>query len=791
MRKLCPALPLILFCALMGYVPAHAGRRTPARPATHPKAAHSSGLRPLTTVAQVRALSSAAAAASRPVTLHAVVTYYQPVEGQIFAQDATGGVYILPPQEFPVLRPGDEVVIQGTTQASFSTDIQSVSLRLERKTSLPAAMGAGYAQMMGGSLDCRLVRLSGVVRSATLQAPPDALPPGLPQALAPQPYFLIDLLTEGGYVHVHMEGVKGLNPLSLLDAEVEITGVAGGFFDGKMRDIGAQLWVASASQMTVLRRAGSNPADLPLTPIDRVMTAYRVRDLSRRVRVEGAVTLSQPGLREVLQSPQGQAILIHSDDQSPLRLGQVVDAIGFPDPSGYSESLSRAYLLPAGRFHEVHPVAAGWDDALRGRYPYQLVSMEGTLAAEVHERHQDTLVIQAGEHAFSAVLPRTIWNRDSEAPPLPDLPIGSRVRITGVCFVQAGGPWNAERWFELQMRAPDDVTILSPSSWLTVRHLFYLMGGLLILTVGALVRAVDLQTKLRGQTEKIRLSVEAEAARQRRTALLEKERGRVLEAINGVSDLDPVLRMILNFIRSQLPGSTCWCLLANGTRIGDVIREAPEILLVQRDICSGTGERLGSLVIASPEDWDSHGVEILEMGASLAALAIDKRQLYDTLIHRSQYDQLTNAANRFLLESRLDETLVEAARRKTRFALVYIDLDQFKQVNDVYGHRVGDIFLQQVAERFSEKLRGMDTLARVGGDEFIALIPVVRSRAEVVEIAQRLLHAFETPFRIDDCSIQGAASVGFAIYPEDGRAKEELKRVADAAMYASKMSLAE
>jgi diguanylate cyclase (GGDEF)-like protein len=111
-------------------------------------------------------------------------------------------------------------------------------------------------------------------------------------------------------------------------------------------------------------------------------------------------------------------------------------------------------------------------------------------------------------------------------------------------------------------------------------------------------------------------------------------------------------------------------------------------------------------------------------------------------------------------------------------------------VNDLFGHRIGDLYLQQVAERFSEKLRGMDTLARVGGDEFIALIPVVRNRLEVQEITERLTHCFDAPFRIDGYSISGTASIGIAIYPEDGLTKDELKRVADSAMYSHKPGVA-
>lgn len=776
-------LVLLLACTMMARaLPPSSGSapapvRFPQAPAPHV----------LTSVAQIRALSQAQADRALPIELHAIVTYYRVAEDQVFVQDATGGIFVLTPPSPPLLRAGDQVLIRGTTFPGFATNIMATEMRLEGKPGLPQPVAADYEQMMGSTLDCRVVRLRGTVRSAYLQTPPAAGTDQQPE----HPYLLIDLLMDGGYVHVRMDGVQGLEPLSLLDAQVEVTGVAGGFFDGKMRPIGAELWVADAKQLRVLKPARRDPANLPLTPVERVLSAYRLQDRNRRVRVEGSVTLYQPGLRLVLQNAQGQAILVHSFDQSPLRLGQIVDAIGFPDPSGYSEALNRAYLLPTNGMHTIEPVSVDWDDALRGRHPYEIVSMEGTLAAEVHERHQDTLIIQTGSHVFSAILPRTIWNTDLDGAPLPDHPLGSRVRVTGVCFVQAGGPWNTERWFELQMRSPEDVTILAAAPWWTVRHLLYLSAALLALMLAALIWAAVLQKKVRRQTEQIRLGAEAEADRERRIAHLEKERGRVLEAINSVGDLDEVLLAILNLIRTRLPGSACWYELADGTRIGEPAPQDTTTLLVRHDILSGAGEPVGSLVITGAESWHSSDRETLELGASLAALAIDKRRLYDTLLHRSQYDQLTNAANRFLLESRLDETLLCARQNNTRFALIYIDLDDFKRVNDLYGHRVGDILLQQVTERFSEKLRGMDTLARVGGDEFIALIPAARSRAEVEEIAQRLLCAFDKPFLIDGHSIPAWASVGIALYPEDGLTKEELKRVADTAMYACKPSMAD
>ncbi len=208
----------------------------------------------------------------------------------------------------------------------------------------------------------------------------------------------------------------------------------------------------------------------------------------------------------------------------------------------------------------------------------------------------------------------------------------------------------------------------------------------------------------------------------------------------------------------------------------------------RRDICSSSGERLGVFILdgihASGDALG--GSELLDLGASLAALAIDNRQLYEDLIHRSEYDQLTEVPNRFLLECRISTALASAQRHGQHFALIYIDLDQFKKVNDRHGHRIGDIYLQKVAKRLSDRLRSRDTLARVGGDEFIALIPSVRDRREANDIARRIKDCFASPFFVDDLILNGTASIGVAVYPEDGTEAHELKLVADAAMYASK-----
>jgi diguanylate cyclase (GGDEF)-like protein len=118
--------------------------------------------------------------------------------------------------------------------------------------------------------------------------------------------------------------------------------------------------------------------------------------------------------------------------------------------------------------------------------------------------------------------------------------------------------------------------------------------------------------------------------------------------------------------------------------------------------------------------------------------------------------------------------------------LLYIDLNDFKKVNDLYGHQIGDLYLQEVAVRMKRQLRGADMLARLGGDEFAVLLPTVRNRATVQDIAHRIELCLESPFSFDGHIIHGSASIGIALYPEDGASRDSLLSAADAEMYVNK-----
>jgi hypothetical protein len=617
------------------------GNALAAQTAESPNSSPAGAPQVLTTVAQIRALSDGLVAKALPVELHAIITYYKPGEGQVFVQDSTGGIYVLVQPNPPALHAGDAVVIRGVTVPSYSPNVSATDIRFDHHAQFPKPVPVTWREILQKAADCRYVSIVGIVRAATLQVPSGQS--------SEQPYLLIDLQTQGGLLRLHVEDPLGTDPIRLLDSQVRVEGVAGGVFDGKFQQIGAEMWISSAQHIQVLQPAASDPTKLPLTAINRIMAGYFAQDLSQRVHVRGSLTLYQPGLQMVLETPERQAVLVSSYEQSTLHMGQVVDVVGFPDPHQYSEMLTDASVMPTAETQVIQPVPVLWTDALAGRTPFELVSMEGKLAAEVHERHQDTLIIQTGAHVFSAILPRSVWDRDVQELALPDYRVGSTVRIVGVCIVHAGGPWNTERWFDLQMRSPQDVAVLVAPPWWTVRRLLSLSAALLSLMVAVLFWAMMLQRKVRKQTEQIRLTMESEAARERRIAFLEKERGRVLEAINSMLKLDDVLHMIVRLISTQLEDRSCWCELANGTLLGEPAVAPDFDHVVRRGIYSGAGERLGSLVVSGAEAYQEQAGEALEMGASLAALAIDNRRLYETLIHRSQYDQLTKLNERAVL----------------------------------------------------------------------------------------------------------------------------------------------
>lgn len=165
----------------------------------------------------------------------------------------------------------------------------------------------------------------------------------------------------------------------------------------------------------------------------------------------------------------------------------------------------------------------------------------------------------------------------------------------------------------------------------------------------------------------------------------------------------------------------------------------------------------------------------------------EQKHIQSELNNLAFYDRLTNLPNRRLLDDRLDQSIARAQRDHHKIALLFIDLDKFKPVNDTHGHEVGDMLLKKVAERIQKCLRASDTVARIGGDEFVVLLQIADTVAEAVKVAEKIRAYLEQPFAMDEGQVLDiSSSIGAVIYPDHADNARELLRFGDEAMYKAK-----
>lgn len=164
----------------------------------------------------------------------------------------------------------------------------------------------------------------------------------------------------------------------------------------------------------------------------------------------------------------------------------------------------------------------------------------------------------------------------------------------------------------------------------------------------------------------------------------------------------------------------------------------------------------------------------------------DRKRAEEAIAFQAYHDLLTGLPNRALMLDRLTQAIGQARRVKSQVAVMFLDLDNFKLVNDTLGHMGGDQLLKAVATRLKSCLREVDTCARIGGDEFVLILPLVNGETDTAVIADKILHALESKFEVAGQEIYATVSIGIALYPQDGETPEDLLKQADAAMYHAK-----
>ncbi len=164
----------------------------------------------------------------------------------------------------------------------------------------------------------------------------------------------------------------------------------------------------------------------------------------------------------------------------------------------------------------------------------------------------------------------------------------------------------------------------------------------------------------------------------------------------------------------------------------------------------------------------------------------ERKNMEERMRHMAHYDPLTELPNRALITDRLQQAVAKSRRDKTHMAVMFLDLDKFKPVNDTLGHEVGDLLLKQVAKRLQGCVRASDTVARIGGDEFIVLLNTIDQRQDAAIVAEKMLHALGQPFEVAGHSVEISCSIGVSVYPEQGEDEKLLLINADIAMYHAK-----
>jgi len=355
-----------------------------------------------------------------------------------------------------------------------------------------------------------------------------------------------------------------------------------------------------------------------------------------------------------------------------------------------------------------------------------------------------------------------------------------------------------------------NVSVNPASLEFSVNAPWYLMPAFLILAVAASGTIIYL----------LGLAV-YQFRKQRKSILIERGRTSILELVNSSAPVERVIEALNRLIGEQLPESFSCIHLCAGP---DALELAPNhrlpaelslafaqipigtegalpgrvahghaVLHEKRaqqawafPIISGRDELLGVVTLILPRSSSANPVELLEMCSRLAAVAIEHRQLHDDLVHRSHYDALTGLPNRALLDRRMEEALQSARLNNSPIAIGFIDLDGFKLINDRMGHEIGDLYLKRAAESFRGCLPVSGTLARVGGDEFVFILPGIEEEKELHEIGRKLIDSISQPFRFGKLDAVASCSIGAAVFPKDGTDTGELRRRADEAMYFAK-----
>jgi len=765
-------------------------------------------------LSELKRMSDSEASARKRVTVRAVVTYFDPDWHLLFVQDATAAAFVYSRSLEVRLRPGDLVDVSGVSSpGDFAPVIAEPKVNLVGRSSLPTPFRADLLVGNLAEADSKWCTFRGVVHTAQQQGNHTNLKVG-----AGQTEVMVQLP-----VQIHGE--------DLVDQEISATGVLGVLFNDRRQAVGHQIFVPSAQFLTVVDHEVKQNA---VTAIASLRRYALDADERHSVTLKGTVVMKSAADTIFIQDSSA-GIKVRAAGPVTVADGDKVSVRGFVLAGDYSPALEDAVVTRDASGDLPKPTVVSARSALAGTYESGYVSMRGTLTAINSDRESTTLVLNDKGTFFDAIGP--------SSSDLTSLRVGSEVEVRGVCQVLVDRFPFSIHGFTLAFDSPDSVQVIRLGSWWDSRKIAWALVLIVVLAAAASLWAALLRRQVEIQTHELQDSLESK----RKARQFDVARNEVLESIAGNAPLPESMERLAVALQEQIANSICAIVLPpdgksfmNGKPAPVLIAPSvpehvqPALLPVLSSVLvspaasgdlkygdlktdhdlmasllqalrsaglpfhdgqatvvfSGSGTAAGLLLLflknPLPAETESGRQNILQSASRLVALARDHRHMQERLLHEARHDALTGLPNRSVAEDRLEQALARATRRQKLFAVLCIDLDGFKAINDNLGHHAGDELLQAVATRLRSRVRHSDTVARIGGDEFLAIIEDCSGDPAAQAVAESLIAALQDPVLIEGQTLSISGSIGIAMYPADGKNAALLKRNADQAMYFAK-----
>jgi diguanylate cyclase (GGDEF)-like protein len=762
-------------------------------------------------LAELKHLSVAAASAQRRVTVRAVVTYVDTAWGLLFVQDETAAAYVDFHNIDIHLQPGDLVDISGVSGAGrYAPQIDQPHIAFVRRAHLPEPLEMNLLQENMAEADSKWCRIRGVVHTAHDQDGRTILEIG------------------AGPSDVSIQLPVPIHSEQLLDREVAVTGVFGVLFNDRRQAIGHQIFVPSPQFLKVVDSGVGQSDPVSIISLQRYSPNT---DERHSVAVTGTV-VSKSDESTVFIQDSTAGIQVRGTGPLKVSDGDRVSVRGFVTNGDYSPMLEHAVVISRSlsKLPEPYPITV--KSALDGHYDSEYVVMKANLATVRSSTDGAILILNDNGKLFEAFGPAS--------DKLNALRPGSELEIRGVCRVLVDRTRHSVAGFNLIFDSQQAIFVLQPGAWWDTRKISWALFAIALVSALASLWIMLLRQKVETKTSELQSSVQAKRKAQR----FDVARNQVLEAIARNAPPPESMEHLALAVQEQVEGSVCAIAMSPDGK--SFLDGKPSALLIapsmsedlQRQILpvlstvlmnasegteprqndtdvmagvletarragmnfcdadvvvafSGSGELAGLVMVffqdIPPADPDN-AARVLQSASRLVSLARDHWYMHERLVFDARHDALTGLPNRTVAEDRLEQALARAHRRKQMFAILCIDLDGFKAVNDNFGHPAGDELLRVVSTRLRARIRHSDTLARIGGDEFLAVIEDCSGDSAAQSVGESLVASLQEPFTLEGKTVSISGSIGIAMYPTDGKHAAELKRNADQAMYRAKAS---